>query len=345
MALRLAGTPFLAIQGTDNQGWVREVTSLDTLPGLKVNQQGTGRVFDFQDGGISKLYLPDGGDVSLVGNLVFDLANDVTITPSNPSAPRTLTLPAVGQNSTFAFLQEAQTFTALQTFSSGIDLGSSGTLLNVGAAGNDWTANQMKVENSNPGAAVDVQAINSDNTNGASHALLYLASGGINGGDAYVRFDLSTGGTGDWTMGLDNSNSDAFVLSMATALGTNDAFRVTAATPPVITYNTTHPTGTFDYVCEGCGKHDAEPFKCCGPVEWHDDVMDFRALVLRKPGALDYMERIGVMERTFDNDGKPELFTVLGADWMFAASKAWQNRQRMDARYEEMNKRLEAIGA
>ena len=31
MALRLAGTSFLAIQGTDNQGWVREVTSLDTL--------------------------------------------------------------------------------------------------------------------------------------------------------------------------------------------------------------------------------------------------------------------------------------------------------------------------
>ncbi len=65
MALRLAGTPFLAIQGTDNQGWVREVTSLDTLPGLKIDQQGTGRVFDYQDGGVSRMFMEDGGKVLL----------------------------------------------------------------------------------------------------------------------------------------------------------------------------------------------------------------------------------------------------------------------------------------
>lgn len=65
MALRLAGTPFLAIQGTDDQGWVREVTSLDALPGLKIDQRGTGRVFDFQDGGVSRLFMLDGGQVTL----------------------------------------------------------------------------------------------------------------------------------------------------------------------------------------------------------------------------------------------------------------------------------------
>ena len=65
MALRLAGTPFLAIQGTDNQGWVREVTSLDALPGLKVDQQGTGRIVDFQDGGVSRLLMLDGGHMTL----------------------------------------------------------------------------------------------------------------------------------------------------------------------------------------------------------------------------------------------------------------------------------------
>ena len=91
MALLLAGEAVQSIQGADAQGWVREITALDTLPGLKIDQQGSGRIFDFQDGGSSKMYLPDGGDVTLVGSLVFDLANDVTITPSNPSAPRTLT--------------------------------------------------------------------------------------------------------------------------------------------------------------------------------------------------------------------------------------------------------------
>jgi len=111
MALRLAGEPFLAIQGADNQGWVREVTAQDALPGLKIDQQGTGRVFDFQDGGVSKLYLPDGGNVTVAGSLVFDLANDVTITPANPAAPRTLTIPDPGASDAFAFLAATQTLT------------------------------------------------------------------------------------------------------------------------------------------------------------------------------------------------------------------------------------------
>ena len=112
MPLRLAGQAYMTIQGSDAQGWLREVVVQDAIPGLKINQQGTGRVFDFQDGGASKLYLPDGGDVTMVGSLVFDLANDVTITPTNPAAPRTLTIPDPGANDTFAFLAATQTLTS-----------------------------------------------------------------------------------------------------------------------------------------------------------------------------------------------------------------------------------------
>ncbi|MBI2171759.1 MAG: hypothetical protein HYU30_07040 [Chloroflexi bacterium] len=111
MALRLAGETFLPIQGTDGQGWVREIAAKDNIPGLKIDQQGTGRVFDFQDGGASKLYLPDGGSVSLVGSLVFDLANDVTLTPASPFAPRALTIPDPGGDDSFVFLAATQTLT------------------------------------------------------------------------------------------------------------------------------------------------------------------------------------------------------------------------------------------
>ena len=142
MPLRLAGQAYLTLQGTDPDGWVREITVNNTTPGLKINQQGTGRVFDFQDGGASKLYLPDGGNVTLAGSVVFDLVNDVTITPTNPAAPRTLTIPAGGGNRTFSFLDEAQTFTALQTFNSGIDLGGN-TLDNPGGTKNVWNATQV----------------------------------------------------------------------------------------------------------------------------------------------------------------------------------------------------------
>ena len=111
MPLRLAGQAYLTIQGIDTQGWLREITAQDGTPGLKIDQQGAGRVFDFQDGGSSKLYLPDAGDVTMVGSLVLDLANDVTITPTNPAAPRTLTIPDPGASDTFAFLAASQTLT------------------------------------------------------------------------------------------------------------------------------------------------------------------------------------------------------------------------------------------
>lgn len=63
MALRLAGEEYCVVQGLDSDGWPRQVAVADALPGFKVNQQGTGRTFDFQDGGTSILYADDGADI------------------------------------------------------------------------------------------------------------------------------------------------------------------------------------------------------------------------------------------------------------------------------------------
>ena len=78
MALRLAGEPFTTIQGADNQGWVREVVAQDALPGLKIDQKSTGRIFDFQDSGVSRLFMQDGGSL-LLGSAA-----------SPPSTPKSL---------------------------------------------------------------------------------------------------------------------------------------------------------------------------------------------------------------------------------------------------------------
>ena len=87
MALRFAGEPFTTIQGVDNQGWVREVVAQDALAGLKIDQKGTGRIFDFQDGGVSRLFMADGGSM-LLGNAA-----------SPPSTPKALLHLWVGNSS------------------------------------------------------------------------------------------------------------------------------------------------------------------------------------------------------------------------------------------------------
>lgn len=196
MALRLAGERSLAIQGVDNQGWIREITVQDALSGLKVNQKGTGRVFDFQNGGVSKIYLPDGGNVSLVGSLVFDLANDVTITPANPVAPRTLTIPDPGANDTFVFLAAAQTLTGKTltspTIQGTVGAGTGLTMPAFTAGGNITGGSGMQVATSagnlvlNPAGQVDT-----------------------NGKDIINVRELRSQANGDFVIHGNKANSDA----------------------------------------------------------------------------------------------------------------------------------------
>ena len=345
MALLLAGEAVQSVQGADSQGWVREITALDTLPGLKIDQQGTGRVFDFQDGGSSRMYLPDGGDVTLVGSLVFDLANDVTITPSNPSAPRTLTLPAVGQNSTFAFLQEPQTFTALQTLSGGVDLGSTGTLLNVGAAGNDFTSARIDYTGSGNFAYTRTTAATNSQDDIAS--LTFQSSGNaVDGFGGFLRFRQDDTGAvaiqGD--IGFVRAGADqttTFRLSTYNG-GTRNpgAFEVTAGGELRADLDGTSGT----YLTNGVNL-----------VDEHDDAKELQSLAWikapwisleQKQAALDRAERIGFIARRTGDGGlptgqyhirlQPMLWGLMGG--------IYQSRIRMDAHYAELDERLKSIG-
>jgi len=62
---------------------------------------------------------------------------------------------------------------------------------------------------------------NSDNTNGASNAILSASVGGASGGDPEAQFVIPSGAT--WSIGADNSASDAFVIAASAALGTSNA--------------------------------------------------------------------------------------------------------------------------
>ena len=84
----------------------------------------------------------------------------------------------------------------------------------------------LVVSKSASGSDVVAQVINTSNTSG-SRAYLYARSGGASGHDAFTAYSI--GSVTDWSSGIDNSvtspEADPYVLSRASALGTNDVAR------------------------------------------------------------------------------------------------------------------------
>ncbi|MCB7129291.1 MAG: hypothetical protein J3T61_07125 [Candidatus Brocadiales bacterium] len=218
---------------------------------------------------------------------------------------------------------------------------------NIGAAGNDFGADILEMQTAVVGGDKSVLVVNSDNTNTASDALVDIRNGGTSGGDPKVEFTI--GGTQNWHIGVDNSASDVLTIGPNDAPGGQDGMRMTVANPAVVSFDTTLG-GDFDYVCESCGDHKAKPFTCCGTVSWHDDVRAispgiFMADGHTVPEVVDELAKIGVLYRSVSNSGRKEVFVNIQPAIMFGWDMARQNRARMDAQYEQFNKRLEAIGA
>lgn len=88
--------------------------------------------------------------------------------------------------------------------------------------------NQFNVIADNPGGSQVIIADQKDNLNPSSLAVLRARVGGPASGDPYARFTVL--GTTDWSVGLDNSDSDAFVISNNANIGSNNALRIANST-------------------------------------------------------------------------------------------------------------------
>ena len=219
----------------------------------------------------------------------------------------------------------------------------------LGIAGDIWCEGTVRARKAASGGNTIVQSHN-ESSDANSHALV-SASATSTSGDAIMAWGNAAT---DWAAGNDNSNSDAWVIGPSGALGGNDALRITAATPPVTSYNTTHPTGTFDYVCDVCGKHRAETFTCHDQVaQWHDDVLALMAvaedagkgnrLTGLEPG-VKHLAKLGVLDISTNNDGSPWIgLNAVSAQW-YAYSGIVQTRRLIDAQYAEIDKRLKLAG-
>jgi hypothetical protein len=221
---------------------------------------------------------------------------------------------------------------------------STGGLINVGASGNDWTANDIALSSARAGGANQILIYNTDTT-ASSSAILRLETDATDnaGVDPYIDFHIT--GVVGWQMGCDNSEGDRLAISTS-AVGSADCIRITTA--KAVSFddqNSSYTTFSIDYVCDGCGKAAIDMFECCGVVAWHDDVLALRELQL-SPEGLKHMAKLGIYEIDGPDDSEPGAVFI---NYQKATKYTWagmyQNRQRMDAQYDELHKRLEAIGA
>ncbi len=70
-----------------------------------------------------------------------------------------------------------------------------------------------------PGLVVQNQIRNMDNTNSSSGAKVNLSVGGASAGDTSIGFNVN--GVGDWSFGVDNSDSDTMKWDVSTTVGGN----------------------------------------------------------------------------------------------------------------------------
>ena len=213
-----------------------------------------------------------------------------------------------------------------------LDLNAEATLVNVGAAGNDWTANTLQVSSANAGGSNLLYVENTNNSDTASHAIVKLEVGGSSGGDPKIWF-LGTGYS--MTMGMDNSESSRFALGVHADLGGADALRIVAGTK-AITFEDSSGAD-FDYVCDTCHHHSDKPFICHGvDAPWHEDMPVLMAR--NTPTGLQQLVNLGVYEVDGPERDQPGW---TGVNLQQATHFTWSAMAQM---YDEFDRRLAAIG-
>ena len=174
--------------------------------------------------------------LDVFGNLILGTqANRATISYTTNTA-RTLTIPNIAGNRTFAFIDEAQTFSAAQTFSSQTTaLSSNSAILSFSSATGPHTIStagstdlflspgrNVGVGTSSPSGKLHIRHDSADPT--------LILDDRLGTTDPCVRF-IPSAASVSFSLGIDDSDSDKFKLSFGanntSTLGTNDYLTIT----------------------------------------------------------------------------------------------------------------------
>jgi hypothetical protein len=159
--------------------------------------------------------------------------------------------------------------------------------------------NDFTVTHDNSGGEAFISVANTSNT-ASSDALVQIETAGTSGGDAYVNMNVSGGQ--NWSMGLDNSDSQAFVVAASDALGTDNSFRISTAGVP------TFPRAPLDVPSGGTDNisFPANTVICAGSTD---------------AGALQHVSGTGTINFVLTSNGPGAL-----PSWKSAATPSGFNR-------------------
>ncbi len=201
------------------------------------------------------------------------------------------------------------------------------TLIDVGAAGNDWTAASLTHRRSTTGN----QTIFLNNeSNGATgdHARLYVTTGGASGGDPYIALGVAgSAGAIVMSLGLDNSVSNNFTISNGTVLGTNDRLRLD------------NTTGVLSIDGAGAGDglptlfdnyNDAEELRGFQLANVSLDIASANEQLANQQRLVD----IGVAEWAVQEDGSNHWMIRVQSMQRLLAGGVWQSQQQIDENKE-----------
>ena len=215
--------------------------------------------------------------------------------------------------------------------------GAGAQLLNVGSSGSDWNAHRLGHRFERDGSYVDITCNNTSVTADSS-ARINIQVNHPDAGDPILRWTVADGGE-SVNMGLDNSESDRFVISdnNTAALGTDDRLRLVTA------------TGVLSVDGDGGGSDD--------PVSLFDAYDDAKELELFARSTADVPDitpeqrlanrerlvEMGVCEWAKQEEGPDRMMIKVQPMTKLLAGGIYQTRHRMDNQYEEMNQRLTRI--
>lgn len=183
----------------------------------------------FRASGVRQIYVASGG-------VIPNVDNSITLgsAANRYSAVHAVTLQdgATGQlvssSGTTAIFAEGSAWTAVNIRTGGatrLSIDSSGnTSVSTGAL--SVLGGNVSASRSASGATVRIDATNTSNT-ASSDAELLVSVGGASGGDAMTRYNIA--GVLNWAHGIDNSDSDAYVIAASGALGSSNVVRITTA--------------------------------------------------------------------------------------------------------------------